>query len=1036
MPDVASPLSSFPGDLLAAYPPADLLWGVLETSLTGLALYAPLWDSEGRLVDFRIDLLNPAAQRMLGQPARPGGTYLQHYPHTLDTGVFAFHRAAFESGEPARLNVNYQGDGLDNYFQLSARRVGTGLLVSFTDTADAARTEVELALRASQTREQAARAEAERQRNQFQALVDQAPVGLGFFEGPELRITTANQQICAMWGHAPEQVQHRPLLEAVPELRGQGFDDLLRQVMTTEVPFVGTEVPAQLLRGGQLATTYYNFVYKPLYDAQGAVQGVINVAIEVTAQVVARQQLHALTEELLAANQELEAVTTAVERARAEADLQRRQLHHVLEQAPAMICIFDGPQHTFQFVNPPYQALVGDRPLVGRPIAEAMPELAGQPIFDLLDQVYQTGESFLANEMLVQLDHQNGNRPELEKRYYNFIYQARHNLAGAVDGILVFAYEVTSQVVARQQVERAHEEVQSLNEELAASNEELRASNEEYLLANTALSEAQQQLAQLNQELEARVLERTRQLATARAEAERQRRQWEQLFMRAPAAICIFDGPDWVYEFVNPGYQAMFPGRALLGKPLLEALPEVAGQPLVQILRHVYDTGQTFEGREVLVPLARAEGQPIEDIYFDLTYLARYNDEGQIDGFITYAYDVTQQVLARREREVQQQRLVETFTQAPVAICVFRGPAYVLELVNPPMGDMLGHPPAKLVGRPFFEALPELSGQGLREVLDGVWESGIAFVAHERELYLAYRPHTTGFYNFTYEPQRDEQGQVSAITCVATDVTEQVHARRRVQQLNEELAAINEELHATNEELNESNTQLTRTNVDLDNFIYTASHDLKQPIANIEGLLLALQHELPAASQAGQVPTMLHLMQEAVERFGRTIAHLTDVSRLQQAHAQSPTQVSLARIVQDVQLDLAPLIAQLDAQVLVAVPEYVTLLFSEKNLRSVVYNLLSNALKYRHPDRPPVVHISYKPEAEYQVLEVQDNGLGLDLRQGQDKLFAMFQRLHTHVEGSGIGLYMVKKMVENAGGRIEVQSELDQGSTFSVYFPR
>jgi signal transduction histidine kinase len=66
---------------------------------------------------------------------------------------------------------------------------------------------------------------------------------------------------------------------------------------------------------------------------------------------------------------------------------------------------------------------------------------------------------------------------------------------------------------------------------------------------------------------------------------------------------------------------------------------------------------------------------------------------------------------------------------------------------------------------------------------------------------------------------------------------------------------------------------------------------------------------------------------------------------------------------------------------------------------------------------------------------VQDNGLGLDLTQGQAKLFAMFQRLHTHVEGSGIGLYMVKRMVENVGGHIEVASTLGMGCTFSVYFP-
>jgi signal transduction histidine kinase len=900
------PLAAFPADLQAAYPPADLLWGILEASLTGLALYSPLWDEAGQIIDFRIDLLNPAAQQMLGHPARPTGSYLELYPHTRASGVFAFHQQAFESGEPARFQVNYQADGLDNYFQLSARRVGQGLLVSFSDTADADRSEVEVALRASQQQAQAARARAEYQRNQFQALVDQAPVALGFFEGPELRVMAANQQLCTIWGHPSDEVLHRPLLEALPELHGQGFDDLLRQVLATEVPVVGTETPAQLLRNEQLTTAYFDFVYKPFYTAAGTVQGVINVSVDVTAQVVARQQLQALTDELLAANQELERVTISVEAARAEAELQRQQLHHVLEQAPAMICIFDGPQHTFQFVNPPYQALVGERPLVGQPIAEAMPELAGQPIFSLLDEVYRTGQTFYASEMLVQLDHLNEGQRELEKRYYNFIYQARHDLAGAVDGILVFAYEVTVQVQARQQVERAREEVLNLNEELAALNEELQASNDEYQLANTALSEAQQQLYQLNQALEARVHERTHEVVAARAATEQQRLRLEQLLTQAPAGICMLVGPTLVFELVNPVYQALFPGRALQSKPLLEALPELTDQPVWHTLQQVYQTGTTHQEWGIHIPVATYEGGPLQDFYFNYIQQARYDERGHIDGVVVFVFDVT----------------------------------------------------------------------------------------------------------------------------------EQVQAREKVQELNAELAAINEELQVSNEELSETNQQLTRTNVDLDNFIYTASHDLKQPITNIEGLLLALQHELPPAGRVGEVPTMLHLMQEAVERFGRTITHLTDVSRLQQAHAQPATQVSLARVVQEVQLDLAPLITQTAAQVLVAIPTSITLLFAEKNLRSVVYNLLSNALKYRHLDRAPVVRLTYQAEASYQVLEVQDNGLGLDLRQSQDKLFAMFQHLHTHVEGTGLGLYMVKKMVENVGGRIEVQSELERGATFRVYFPR
>jgi signal transduction histidine kinase len=101
----------------------------------------------------------------------------------------------------------------------------------------------------------------------------------------------------------------------------------------------------------------------------------------------------------------------------------------------------------------------------------------------------------------------------------------------------------------------------------------------------------------------------------------------------------------------------------------------------------------------------------------------------------------------------------------------------------------------------------------------------------------------------------------------------------------------------------------------------------------------------------------------------------------------------------------------------------------------VVYNLLSNALKYRHPDRPPHVRISCRPQDNYLVLCVQDNGLGLDTGQ-QAELFTMFRRFHVGIEGSGIGLYMVKKVVENAGGKLEVTSEPGVGSVFSVYFRR
>jgi PAS domain S-box-containing protein len=175
------------------------------------------------------------------------------------------------------------------------------------------------------------------------------------------------------------------------------------------------------------------------------------------------------------------------------------------------------------------------------------------------------------------------------------------------------------------------------------------------------------------------------------------------------------------------------------------------------------------------------------------------------------------------------------FTQAPVALFVVRGPRYHVELVNPLMAQMLGRSPAEVLGRPYFEAMPELTNGRYPALMQQVWDTGQAVVVHELPAHLSYhQPSETGYFSFVYQPLRDEpHGPVTGIACVTIDVTEQVLARQQVQHLNEELTATNEELH-------ETNGQLVRTNADLDNLVYTASHNLKSPISNIEGLLALL----------------------------------------------------------------------------------------------------------------------------------------------------------------------------------------------------
>ena len=131
--------------------------------------------------------------------------------------------------------------------------------------------------------------------------------------------------------------------------------------------------------------------------------------------------------------------------------------------------------------------------------------------------------------------------------------------------------------------------------------------------------------------------------------AQSQQQTFYNLFQQAPALITILRGPQFVFEFVNPMYQQLFPDRQLLGRPVAEALPEAAEQGFVGLLEGVYTTGQTFQGNEVLLQVNQADGT-VQDVYVNFTYQA-FEENGAIVGISVFAFDVTELVLARKKLE-------------------------------------------------------------------------------------------------------------------------------------------------------------------------------------------------------------------------------------------------------------------------------------------------------------------------------------------------------------------------------------------------
>ncbi|QJX46621.1 response regulator [Hymenobacter taeanensis] len=264
---------------------------------------------------------------------------------------------------------------------------------------------------------------------------------------------------------------------------------------------------------------------------------------------------------------------------------------------------------------------------------------------------------------------------------------------------------------------------------------------------------------------------------------------------------------------------------------------------------------------------------------------------------------------------------------------------------------------------------------------------------------------------------------------------ELTETRQQIQQANTQLTAANEEVRTRNQELRTTNEQLARTNADLDNFVYAASHDLRQPVHNLQGLFEELRRSAtfhdPEASQ------MLRLMEESFSDLSTTITDLAAVVQAARPPGEQITeQVPLADLTADVLQTLRPQLQDAQANIQTDFSTLPEVEFVRSSLRTVLLNLVANAVKYRHPNRAAQVQLRSRRAGGYAVLEVQDNGLGLDLERHGAELFQLFRRFHPNAgEGTGVGLFLVNRLVQAEGGRVEVESVPEQGTTFRVFLP-
>jgi PAS domain S-box-containing protein len=753
-----------------------------------------------------------------------------------------------------------------------------------------------------------------------------APVIIGILHGDHYVIELANEGLLEVWGRTSDVIG-KPLLEAIPELKEQGFIALLDQVRITGEPFYAHGFPITLNRSGEEEVLYFDFVYKPIYNnsERGIASGIISVGYDVTAQVMARKKAK-------------------------ESEAKYRSLFESMDQGFCVLeMIFDQDNHPIDYrfleTNPVFEQQTGLKDAIGKTARELVPDLESR-WFDLYGTVALRGEPIRFTE-----------GSETMGRWFD-----------------VYAFSIGD------------------------------SASRKVALLFTDISE--------------------------RKRAEELNRKSEQnlrnTILQAPVAMAILKGPRFIVEIANKRmYELWGRGEAeLLGKSIFDGLPEVRDQGYEGLLTGVYTTGERFTALGIPVTLPRNGIR--ETVYINLLYEAFKEVDGTISGVIAVAYDVSDQVLARIKVEDANKEFQFVTDFMPQMIWVTRPDGYHY-YYNKQWYDYTGL------------TYEETKGKGWNTVFhpedqQRAWEAWNHSLNTGEPYEIEYRCRRyDGIYRWVLGralPLKDATGTILKWFGTCTDIDDQKRANEVMEQRIEERT----------QELQQVNNQLKQ-------FTYAASHDLQEPLRKIGFFLDMLMNQL-GPDLAEENKSIAVKIQHTTERMRNLIDDLLDYSNTELG-VMGLGDVNLTNLLYDVLEDMEAIITQKGATI--NLQELPVVKGDSRQLRQMFQNLISNALKYHKSNTSPQVNISAqringkdvkaevpqeKSNMFFYLIQIKDNGIGFDQTDAK-RIFHLFQRLHgrKEYEGTGVGLSLVQKVVENHKGFIWAESTPGEGATFSILLP-
>jgi PAS domain S-box-containing protein len=892
----------------------------------------------------------------------------------------------------------------------------------------------------------------------LRSMVLQSPIGICVLDASTLVSEIVNESFIEVAGKTYEEIAGKYYWDTFSEARPY-YESALQKVVDDGIPYYANEVEMMLVRHGGEEIIYVTFVYAPLKNIAGDVKKVAIWVLDNTQQVTARRKVE-------------------------EAD---KRFRSTVKQAPVGITILRGPQYVVEMANEAYLRLVDKEEVdfVGRRLFDSLPEVENA-VGSLLDSVLNTGNPYRGNEVAIPINRYG----KQDISYFDFLYHPLKEDDGEISGIIVTVTEVSEKVEARKKIEQNEERLNIVVDaselgtwDLNVKTRDLKYSKRYLEIVGGYKSELELTHEQLVRHVhrddmpirekaflearltgylhfEARIIWEDQSIhwmevkgkvfydpghnpekiiGTVRditegkkhqQELEESEKRFRNLVMQSPVPKAILRGEDMVVEMANVALLKNIWRKKesdVQSKRLFDLFPELRQQKFAGLLNEVYTSGKVHTESESLIFINGDDG--VNKFHIDFEYAPLRETDNSISGIKITIIDVTEKVEARKKIEESEKRFRSLTESIPQLIWETdeNGKALFAS------GKWLEYTGMRPSGEVQWKTMvhPDDFEENSR-----VWSHSLATgEVYRCDVRIRNKDGDYRWHAVIAEPVFDKDNKIIKWVGAFTDI----HTEKAF--TNE----LEKQVAARTKELEQKNIDLENMNKELQSFAYISSHDLQEPLRKIQTFASQIvEKESQNLSENGK--DKFRRMQNSAQRMQTLINDLLTYSRTN-TQERAFEKTDLSAIINEVKGDLKEELEQKHASI--EGDEMCEVNVIPFQFRQLVYNLVSNSLKFSNPDIPPRIKIksengkgqtfnnnSLSNGTNYCHISISDNGIGFE-QQYSKKIFEVFQRLHGRTEytGTGIGLAIVKKIVENHNGIITATGEPNMGATFDIYIP-